>query len=85
VPLPQVKDVAEYLEQNPPTDGAYLPLPPRAPSGLLAVMRACWALDPQRRPDFHAIIAMLDETHNEVVRQQGLLSSNSFARMLMNA
>nr|BAG55499.1 protein tyrosine kinase [Monosiga ovata] len=83
VPLGHIRDVREYFRSTPPEDGEYLPREPRCPDALHEIMASCWRTDPAQRPGFKAIIAALDEAHEQIMSQQGMFSSNSFARQLL--
>eukprot|EP00056_Hartaetosiga_gracilis_P006708 m.99545 g.99545 ORF g.99545 m.99545 type:complete len:780 (+) comp12535_c0_seq6:512-2851(+) len=50
--------------------GKHLAKPHHCPDSLYALMRSCWRMSPQTRPDFEDLLASLAELHRSYVRSE---------------
>uniref|UniRef100_A0A1X7UVQ9 Tyrosine-protein kinase n=1 Tax=Amphimedon queenslandica TaxID=400682 RepID=A0A1X7UVQ9_AMPQE len=62
VPYPSIlsEDVLEQIE-----DGYIMDPPDNCPSGVYSIMKNCWSLDPETRPDFRTLRALLSKSFGE--------------------
>ncbi|XP_025757134.1 tyrosine-protein kinase Srms isoform X2 [Oreochromis niloticus] len=55
------KEVMDLL-----TSGFRLPCPARCPSNIYRIMMDCWAIEPSKRPSFHALHSQLDSIYAKI-------------------
>ncbi|XP_039878756.1 tyrosine-protein kinase Srms isoform X2 [Simochromis diagramma] len=55
------KEVMDLL-----TSGFRLPSPSRCPSNIYRIMTDCWAIEPSKRPSFHALHSQLDSIYAKI-------------------
>lgn len=48
------------------TSGFRLPCPSRCPSNIYRIMMDCWAIEPSKRPSFHALHSQLDSIYAKI-------------------
>ena len=58
------EDVLEQIE-----DGYIMDPPDNCPNGIYNIMKNCWSLDPESRPDFKTLKALLSKSFGEDMRE----------------